>query len=225
MRKQFSGIVFDMDGVLIDSELIVKSCGQAAARKLGADLSDSLYHDLMGLPAKEVENGLQRAFGENFPMQSFRDELERLWYEHVEDRGMPLKPGVENLLESLVENNIPFAVATSTPSERAQFSLDTAGILHYFDHIVGGDQVSKGKPAPEIFLAAARLIKVRPESCIAIEDSAVGVRAASGSGMYTIMIPDLKAPDEATKKRYDELHPSMSIAAVKLFELLAIEAT
>ena len=221
MQDTFSGVIFDMDGVLIDSEPIVKRCGQAAAKVFGAELSDSLYNNLIGLPAKEVESGLQIAFGDKFPMQSFRDELERLWHEHVDTNGMPIKPGVEHLLKSLLDADIPFAVATSTPSERAHFSLDTAGILHYFEHIVGGDQVSNGKPEPEIFLTAANLISIAPKSCIAIEDSAVGVRAASSAGMYTIMIPDQKEPDDATKERYHELHPSMSIATKRIFELLS----
>ncbi len=221
MKDTFAGVVFDMDGVLIDSEPIVKRCGQAAARTFGAELSNSLYNNLIGLPAKEVENGLQLAFGSEFPMQSFRDELERLWHEHVANHGMPIKSGVEDLLKNLQAHDVPFAIPTSTPFERAQFSLDTAGILHYFDHIVGGDQVSKGKPEPEIFLAAASLIDISAPSCIAIEDSAVGVRAASSAGMYTIMIPDQKGPDDATKERYHELHSSMSLATARIFELLS----
>ena len=225
MRNKFSGIVFDMDGVLIDSEPIVKTSGQAAARLFGAELSDDLYNNLIGLPAKEVENGLQQAFGAAFPMQEFRDELEILWHEHVQAHGMPIKPGIEHVLETLRENAIPFAIATSTPTERAQFSLTTAGIHHHFDVIVGGDQVSSGKPAPDIFLAAAEKIQIQPTSCIAFEDSAVGVKAASSAGMYTIMIPDQKPPDDATKARFSEMFSSMPAASPRLFELLGFSGT
>ena len=90
MNRPFLGIVFDMDGVLIDSEPIVKQCGQTAARHYGAELSDKLYNQLIGLPAKQVEDGLQSAFGADFPMQEFRVELERLWHDHVETNGMPV---------------------------------------------------------------------------------------------------------------------------------------
>lgn len=209
-----------MDGVLIDSEPIVKHCGQIAARLYGAELSDSLYNQLIGLPAKQVEHGLQSAFGEQFPMQEFRIELERLWHEHVLENGMPVKAGVEDALGHLQLNDIPYAIATSTPHERAQLSLEKAGILEHFDVIVGGDQVANGKPAPDIFLAAAERISRSAATCIAIEDSAVGVNAAFNAGMHTIMIPDQKQPDEHTLKHVNELFDSMHHALPRILELL-----
>ncbi|MGR8947790.1 MAG: HAD family hydrolase [Gammaproteobacteria bacterium] len=220
MNGTFSGIVFDMDGVLIDSEPIVKRCGQIAAIRYGAELSDALYNRLIGLPAKEVEQGLQRAFGDEFPMSAFREELERLWHEHVQENGMPVKPGIIEALTELQKHSVPYAIATSTPHERAQLSLYKAGILAHFEIIVGGDQVSNGKPSPEIFLTAAGHISIDPQHCIAIEDSAVGVQAASSAGMYTIMIPDQKQPDPATEQRLSELFPSMPDAFPRILELL-----
>ena len=220
MNRPFLGIVFDMDGVLIDSEPIVKQCGQTAAQRYGAELSDKLYNQLIGLPAKQVEDGLQSAFGVDFPMQEFRVELERLWHDHVETNGMPVKPGVENVLAELQDHAIPYAIATSTPHERAQLSLHKAGILEHFEVIVGGDQVTNGKPAPDIFLTAAARISTDAGSCIAIEDSAVGVNAAFNAGMHTIMIPDQKQPDEQTLKRVNELFDSMHDALPRILELL-----
>lgn len=225
MENKFSGIVFDMDGVLIDSEPIVKRCGQQAARLFGAELSDALYNNLIGLPSKQVESGLQHAFGDSFPMQDFRLELERLWHEYVATNGMPVKPGVESTLISLQENNIPFAIATSTPHERARFSLETAGIIDHFDIIVGGDQVEQGKPAPDIFIRAAEKIGLQARSCIAIEDSAVGIHAASNASMYCIMIPDQKQPDEITQTRLHELFTSMPAAFPRILELLGLSST
>ena len=220
MKKPFLGIVFDMDGVLIDSEPIVKQCGQIAAERYGAELSDRLYNQLIGLPAKQVEQGLQTAFGADFPMQEFRIELERLWHEHVHNHGMPVKPGVESILSHLQDHTVPYAIATSTPHERAQLSLSKAGILEHFDVIVGGDQVANGKPAPEIFLTAAERISTDASACIAIEDSAVGVNAAFNAGMHTIMIPDQKQPDEATMQHVKELFDSMHDALPRILELL-----
>ena len=220
MHEPFFGIVFDMDGVLIDSEPIVKRCGQIAAEQYGAELSDALYNRLIGLPAKEVELGLMNAFGQSFPMQAFRDELERLWHAYVEENGMPVKAGVIDTLKQLRAHEIPYAIATSTPSERAQLSLHKAGLLSHFEIIVGGDQVANGKPAPDIFLTAANHIAIEPHRCIAIEDSAVGVEAASSAGMYTIMIPDQKQPDAITEQRLSELFPSMPAALPRILELL-----
>ena len=220
MKTPFLGIVFDMDGVLIDSEPIVKRCGQIAAERYGAELSDRLYNQLIGLPAKQVEQGLQAAFGAEFPMQEFRIELERLWHEHVHSHGMPVKPGVESILGLLQDHTVPYAIATSTPHERAQLSLAKAGILDHFDVIVGGDQVANGKPAPEIFLTAAERIFTEASACIAIEDSAVGVNAAFNAGMHTIMIPDQKQPDEATMQHVKELFESMHDALPRILELL-----
>ncbi len=220
MNDSFHGVVFDMDGVLIDSEPIVKRCGQIAAKQYGAELSDALYNRLIGLPSKDVELGLTQAFGQSFPMQLFRDELERLWHAYVEENGMPVKPGIINALEQLQTHDIPFAIATSTPSDRAQLSLRKAGLISHFDIIVGGDQVANGKPAPDIFLTAASHIAIDAHRCIAVEDSAVGVQAASSAGMYTIMIPDQKQPDQITEQRLSELFPSMSLALPRMLELL-----
>ena len=220
MNSPFLAIVFDMDGVLIDSEPIVKQCGQTAARGLGAELSDELYNGLIGLPSRQVEQGLLTAFGADFPMHEFRQELERLWHEHVHTNGMPVKPGVEDVLINLQQHTIPYAIATSTPHERAQLSLHKAGILEHFDVIVGGDQVTNGKPAPDIFLSAAEKIATQAQACIAIEDSAVGVNAAFNAGMHTIMIPDQKQPDAATMQHVKELFASMHEALPRILELL-----
>ncbi|MEM7466508.1 MAG: HAD family hydrolase, partial [Pseudomonadota bacterium] len=163
---------------------------------------------------------LRTALGAKFPMAAFREELERLWEEFIHENGMPLKPGIKQALNTLQEHSIPYAIATSTPHERARLSLKIAGILDCFDVIVGGDQVSNGKPAPDIFISAAEKISIDPSQCIAVEDSAVGTRAATSAGMYTILIPDLKQPDGEIRELAHEIHQSMDHALPNIMALL-----
>ena len=212
--------IFDMDGVLIDSEPIVKQCGQQAASELGAVLTDELFNDLIGLPSHEVQSGLRNAFGENFPMDTFRTLLEQRWHEFVKENGIPVKPGVIQLLDYFESANIPFAIATSTPHERARLALTVAGLIDRFDEIVGGDQVTNGKPAGDIFEAAASRISSTPHSCLAIEDSKVGAHAAVAASMYTMMVPDQKPPDEETRAIVQAVYPSLVDAFDPITELM-----
>ena len=124
------------------------------------------------------------------------------------------------MIDRLDEIGVPYAIATSTPHERAQASLRLAGLDNRFEHVIGGDQVKNGKPAPDIYLEAANVIAVSPRQCIAIEDSAVGVRASSTAQMYTIMVPDLKAPDAKTRRLVTEVLPSMDEAMAAVLTLI-----
>ncbi len=191
----YSAVIFDLDGTLIDSEPVFKAVAKRAAREFDRCFTDELYLSLVGLPGAEVESGILAAFGQDFPLDEFRRYFEIHWTEHVGEHGIAVKPGALALIDRLCEIGIPYAIATSTPHERAQASLRLAGIDNRFQHVIGGAAVENGKPAPDIYLEAANAIAASPLQCIAIEDSAVGVRAASAAKMYTIMVPDLKAPD------------------------------
>jgi len=190
-----AGVVFDMDGILIDSEPLFRRGAQHAARALGYELADATYAAWMGLPPRAVEAAVYAALGDDFPMASFRDQFRAFWIEHTERDGVPPQPGIPELLQALTARDIPIAVATSTQRDQALRSLELAGLRAYLPVVVAGTDVTEGKPAPEIFLRAARAIEVEPAACIALEDSAVGVRAATAAGMLTIMVPDLHQPD------------------------------
>lgn len=197
-QPAYGAVVFDMDGILINSEPLFRRAAQEAARDLGHHLSDETYAMWMGLPPRAVEAAVVESMGASFPMRAFRDEFRRIWIDHTEQHGMPPQPGMLELLKGLRERDIPFSVATSTQRDQAWRSLELAGMGEFIDVLVAGNEVSEGKPAPEIFLRAAAGIGVAPERCVAMEDSSVGVHAASAARMLTIMVPDLHQPNAAT---------------------------
>lgn len=217
-------VVFDMDGVLIDSEPIIRRAAQQAAVPFGHTLSDELYADLLGLPGAQLETALLNAFGADFPLGEYRRCFERIYREDVGSHGIRSKPGVPALLELLRARGVPIAVATSTRSGHAQAALAGAGLLEYLPVCITGDQVTAGKPAPDIFLRAADAIGVDAACCIAIEDSEVGARAAVGAGMWTLMVPDLKPPSAALAALVREVLPSMPDAARRVQSLLKLDA-
>lgn len=216
-------VVFDMDGVLIDSEPIIRRAAQLAAEPFGHTLSDELYAELLGLPGAQVEAALMAAFGADFPLAEYRQCFERLYREDVAQNGIRSKPGIPELLDVLVTRGVPVAVATSTRSGHAQAALAAAGLLDFLPICVTGDQVTNGKPAPDIFLRAAAAIDVDAAHCIAIEDSEVGARAAVDAGMWTLMVPDLKPPSPALAARVREILPSMPLAARRVRDLLNLD--
>jgi HAD superfamily hydrolase (TIGR01509 family) len=218
-------VVFDMDGVLIDSEPLIRRAAQRAGEIFGHTLSDSLYADLIGLPGAQVEAALVAAFGADFPLPEYRRCFERLYREDVAANGIRSKPGVPQLLSALRANDVPVAVATSTRSGHAQAALESAGLLDYLPVCITGDQVNAGKPEPEIFLRAATSLSIDARECIAIEDSEVGARAAVSAGMWTLMVPDLKQPSAELARMVREILPSMPHAARRVITLLNLEET
>lgn len=217
-------VVFDMDGVLIDSEPIIRRAAQQAAVPFGRTLSDELYAGLLGLPGAQVEAALLAAFGADFPLGEYRRCFEQIYREVVGTHGIRSKPGVPELLDALCAHGVPVAVATSTRSGHAQAALAAAGLLDYLPVCITGDQVTAGKPAPDIFLRAAEAIGVDAVHCIAIEDSEVGARAAVDAGMWTLMVPDLKPPSAALAALVREVLPSMADAARRVRRLLNLDA-
>ncbi len=203
-HAHYQGVIFDMDGILIDSEPLFRLAAQQAAGELGYHVSDETYVTWMGLPPTAVEAAVVASMGGDFPMTAFRDAFRAIWTTHTDKHGVPAQPGMAALLGALRSRGIPYGVATSTERAQAQRSLELAGLAPLIGTLVGGDEVANGKPAPEIFLRAAEHIGVGPESCVALEDSAAGVRAAAGARMLTIMVPDLHLPgaDIAALARY-----------------------
>ncbi|MFT4580312.1 MAG: HAD superfamily hydrolase (TIGR01509 family) [Gammaproteobacteria bacterium] len=218
--SKFSAVIFDLDGTLIDSEPVFKLVAKKAASEFDQCFTDELYLNLIGLPNVEVARGIVAAFGEDFPLDDFRVSFEQHWRSHVDCHGIPVKSGVLDLIGLLNQKGVPYAIATSTPHERARHSLKLAEINHHFDYLIGGDEVENGKPAPDIYVKAAQAIATSAEHCIALEDSKVGVSSAAAANMYTIMIPDLKPPDEQTTARANGIFASIDDATGHILELL-----
>ncbi len=213
LPKSLQAVILDMDGVIIDSEPIYRFVWQSTAAELGYNLTDERYLSLLGFTIPDAEAEVARVAGTGFPIARFRELWPVRWRHHVETGGLPVKPGLWNFLELLEQHHLPVAVATSSDAQTVAFSLRAAGLEGRFPCIVSGDQVARGKPAPDIFLEAARRLGVAPEFCIVLEDSDAGILAAVAAGIPAILIPDLKQPSPETAKRVFRVLPSLHGAA------------
>jgi beta-phosphoglucomutase len=187
-------VVFDMDGLMLDTEPIYKVAWQAAAAELGYVLDDDSYSRFVGRPNDDCERDLADQFGSTFPLDRFRARWPQLWKAEVAANGLHRKPGLLALLDFLDAQNLAVAVATSTEVDFATFCLRSAGLDTRFRAAVTGDEVARGKPAPDIYLEAARRLHVAPTDCVALEDSEAGILAASRAGMVGLLIPDGAQP-------------------------------
>lgn len=184
-------VVFDMDGLMLDTEPLYKAAWQRASSELGYELDDSSYAKLVGRQTEDCERALVGQFGSEFPLETFRSRWPQLWRVGVTEFGIPKKPGLLEFLDFIEAAALPFAVATSSDAEYAMFSLRQAGLDGRFELVVTGDQVASGKPAPDIYIEAARRLRVEPTRCLALEDSEAGVLSAAGAGMIALLIAPL----------------------------------
>jgi HAD superfamily hydrolase (TIGR01509 family) len=189
-------VVFDMDGLMLDTEPIYKVAWQAASAELGYDLDDAVYARFVGRPNSDCERLLLQRFGAAFPLDRFRARWPQRWSAEVATKGIRQKDGLLDLLTLLDNRRVPFAIATSSASEESTFCLRAAGLDRRFSVIVTSDQVANGKPAPDLYLEAARRLHVDPAQCVALEDSEAGILAASRAGMVPVLIPDITPPSD-----------------------------
>jgi HAD superfamily hydrolase (TIGR01509 family) len=195
----FNAVIFDMDGLLLDTESIALDAFNETCADCDIEQQRELFLRLIGtnqgLGERLLMEGLPR--GIDYKMFSGR------WYENyikrIRDAPLPLKSGALDLLRFLESRRIPRAVATSSKTERAVEKLQSADIFHWFKIVVGGDRVEHSKPNPDIYLKAAELMGMRPEACLALEDSENGVRSAVAAGMAVIQVPDMVPPSISLK--------------------------
>jgi HAD superfamily hydrolase (TIGR01509 family) len=187
-------VIFDMDGLMLDTERLAPRAWSEAACAVGVEFDLQLLPSMVGRNFADCQAIVIDRYGESYPTA----ELMHAWhvaYDAIVERdGIALKPGLLALLDWLERESIPKAVATSTRRERAQSKLVHTGLLPRFAALVGGDEIRRGKPAPDIFLLAADRLAQSPSDCLVLEDSEPGVRAALAAGMTPIMVPDLHPP-------------------------------
>ncbi|HEV7570253.1 MAG TPA: HAD family phosphatase [Thermoanaerobaculia bacterium] len=183
-------VIFDMDGLLLDSEPLYRVTWKAAGLSLGFPIDDVLYKRFVGRGNAEAEQILREYFGEVFPL----DEFHTLWRRDFANRlgTIARKPGAIELLAALEKRGIPKALATSSPRVLALRCL--GDLASRFAALAFGDEVSHSKPAPDLFLLASQRLGIKPAECLVLEDSEAGVRAARAAGMDVIMVPDLVPP-------------------------------
>lgn len=198
--RQILAVVFDMDGLLIDSESLVREAMILAAASLGFEMPLTLCASMIGLPEAQGLSKIREHFGPDFPMETYLVE-ERRQVDLLLAEGVVLKTGVLEILDHLDARAIPRAVATSSSRNSARKHLTHNGVFDRFDAIVAREDVERHKPNPAPFLKAAALLGVAPENCLALEDSHNGVRAAHAAGMMTVMVPDLLEPTDEMRDK------------------------
>ncbi|MBK7081566.1 MAG: HAD family phosphatase [Betaproteobacteria bacterium] len=196
-RHRPAAVIFDMDGLMLDTEPLSARAWSDAAQSLGIAFDGSINARLIGRNFPDCRTIIHEHHGDDYPV----DDLMRAWHGAydaiVEREGLRFKPGLLELLAWLEAEAIPKAVATSTRRSRAQAKLAKVGVLARFAALVGGDEIARGKPAPDIFLEAAARLRIAPTACMVLEDSEPGMRGALAAGMTPVMVPDLLPPSAA----------------------------
>jgi HAD superfamily hydrolase (TIGR01509 family) len=189
-----SAVIFDMDGLMLDTEPLAARAWSDAASALGVEFDGALALALVGRNFADCGQMVRAHYGAEYPVDALLDRWHAAHDAIVALEGLALKPGVHELLDWLDTNAIPRAVATSTRLERARTKLRETALLSRFHELVGGDEIAHGKPAPDIHIEAARRLGVNAAHCVVLEDSEPGIRAALAAGMTPIMVPDLQPP-------------------------------
>ncbi len=192
-------IIFDMDGLLFDTERMAFTSCRRAARNYGYEVDEELFKKTIGINLKSTFELYREHFGEAFPSEDIKNDILKIYDDLIKQNGVPVKEGLYELLDYLKKVDIKLAVATSTGRQRAADLLKLAGIDRCFDYILCGDEIVNSKPDPEIFLKVSEKLGCTPENCIVLEDSEAGIAAAYNAGMLPIMIPDMKEPEDAVK--------------------------
>lgn len=193
-------IIFDMDGLMIDSERVTFECYQERLKDMNLTMDAEFYKTLLGKPIKGIYQRFYDVYGNDFPIENVIRDVHQLMAERFETEGVPVKKGLVELLHYLKDNNYKTIVATSSNRDRVDKILAQAKITEFFDDSICGDEVTKGKPNPEVFLKSCQKLGVNVDEAIVLEDSEAGIQASYDANIKVICIPDMKYPE----KQYEE---------------------
>lgn len=193
-------IIFDMDGLMFDTEALNATAWKAAGKLHGFEMTDELLRSHIGFNLETSKKLMQNHFGPGFDFDTVRGDRLKHSLRHIEENGMPLKPGLRELLAYLHKKGLKTAIASSSDERLVYFYLERAALGHKFDVIICGDKVKKSKPEPDIFLTALAELGVSADECLVLEDSYNGIIAAHRAGIRAVMIPDLLPPTPEIEK-------------------------
>jgi HAD superfamily hydrolase (TIGR01509 family) len=188
--RSVKAVVFDMDGLLIDTESIYREVMAEAAALMGEELPEAVFLKMVGLPNAAGRAVILDHFGQDFSFDGWMAHVSQLAHARLA-HGAPLKAGAAELLDRLDEAGLPRAIATSATHDGVARTLGPSGLVERFNAVIAAGDYARGKPNPDPFLTAASRLGVAPADCLALEDSHNGVRAAAAAGMMTVMVPDL----------------------------------
>lgn len=188
-------VIFDMDGLMIDSERVTFEGYQHILSKKGKTITEDFYITLLGKPIKGIFQRFYDVYGNDFPIESVITDVHQYMAERFETEGVPLKTGLVELLKYCREKGYRTIVATSSNRNRVDTILKSADIEQYFDDSICGDEVTKGKPDPEVFLKSCMKLGVNTDEAVVLEDSEAGIQASYAAGIKVICVPDMKQPE------------------------------
>ena len=214
-------VIFDMDGLMVDTEMLAIEAWEAAARAHGAEIPRAVCIGMIGLNQRDSEQLIADTLGAAFPLAAVRDEYLYRVQQRLDRGDVAAKPGLHELLDFLEACSVRKAVATSSARSDALKKLEAVGVLHRFPVLATADEVRRGKPAPDLFLLAAERLGVAPARCTVLEDSEAGIRAAVAAGMRAVLVPDIKQPSESVAALATRVCPSL----IQVREMWAHEKT
>ncbi|MBQ4105780.1 MAG: HAD family phosphatase [Clostridia bacterium] len=197
---KIKGLIFDMDGLLIDTESLSFEALKYDCAERGLTLTMEQFLSIRSLSLPKCEEKFKGYFGDDFDFYGCFENHTAYMNEHIAKHGVPMKKGADSILRFGKEQGLRLALATSTPLEIAEGWLREIGLWEYFDKVQSAANIKHGKPAPDVYLAASELLGLKASECMAFEDSPNGVRSASSAGCMTVMVPDLSGPDQELSK-------------------------
>jgi HAD superfamily hydrolase (TIGR01509 family) len=207
--RRFEAAIFDMDGLILDSEKAVIDCWDIVGERYNLEDIRTFAYSVIGRNVTDTNKMFEERYGTDPGALFIRAEKRKIFKERFEGGLVPLKPYTIELLKKMRQLGMKTALASSSSREDVVYEMSRLGALEYFDAVICGDQVTKSKPDPEIFLLACDALGVKPEEGVGLEDSFNGVRSCKASGLYTIMVPDIIQPDDEIKELADVILPSL----------------
>ena len=198
---KIKAVIFDMDGVIFDSEILVLKSWKEVAAKNGFTIEDELFYKCVGVNAVNTKEIFLDYYGRDFPYDEYKAQASKWFHDRYDNGLLPMKPGVRELLTYLKEAGYLIGLASSTREVTVTREIGDAHLLPFFDNLTCGDMLNKSKPEPDIFWMACDNLQVKPEEALVIEDSFNGIRAAYSAGCIPVMVPDMIAPDEEMREK------------------------